>query len=146
MPTETLSRTASSPAPTEQVWQALQAPDTWEGIPGIDEVIVPHYDEDGQLAGFDFTTRVGGRSYRGRASRAPGVDGQSMGWKVETPELVGSVMVALQGNADGTDLTVTLTFASVGMMSSMFFPVISGSIGSEFPDAVDRFAREISRN
>jgi hypothetical protein len=141
MPSETLSRTASSPASTQEVWRSLQSPGTWEGIPGVDEVTEPRHDENGRLSGFDFVTRVGGRAYRGTAARLAGVEGESMGWDVKTPELVGSVEVAIRGDGNGTDVTVTLTFASVGMMSSMFFPVIVSSIGSEFPSAVDRFAR-----
>lgn len=143
MPNETLSRTASSPASTSEVWDSLQSPQTWEGIPGVDEVIEPRHDEKGQLTGFDFASRVGNKTYRGRATRAAGVEGQSMAWDVITPELVGSLAVSIQGGLGGTEVTVTLTFASVGMMSSMFFPVIAGSMGSEFPAAVDRFAKEL---
>lgn len=144
MPSETLSRTASSPAASGDVWLALLSPATWEGIPGVDEVYEPRYDREGRLSGFDFTTRAGGRPYRGRATRSTVVDGHSLEWDVRTPELVGSVAVAIRADGDATEVTVTLTFASVGMISSMFFPVIATSIGSEFPDAVARFARELA--
>lgn len=143
MPSETLTRTASSPASSPDVWRALQSPETWQGIAGVDEVTAPRHDEEGRLSGFGFTTRIGGRPYRGTATRAAGVDGQSVRWDVKTPELAGALEVELRSAAEGTEVTVTLTFASVGMMSSMFFPVVVSSVGSEFPDAVDRFALKL---
>jgi hypothetical protein len=143
MPSETLSRTASSPATNGAAWQALLSPATWEGIPGVDEVTDPRYDPDGRLTGFDFTTRVGSKWYRGHATRSAVVDGQFLEWDVQTPELNGSVAVGIRAEADGTQVTVTLTFTSVGLMSSVLFPMIVTSIRSDFPKAVERFAREL---
>ena len=143
MPSETLSSTASSPATNGAAWRALQSPATWEGIPGVDEVSDPRYDSDGRLTGFDFTTHVGSMWFRGHATRSNVVDGQSLEWEVQTPELNGSVAVGIRAEADGTQVTVTLTFASAGLMSSVLFPKIATSIRNDFPEAVERFAREL---
>lgn len=140
MPSATFSHTATSPASAETVWAALDTPAAWEGIPGVDRVFDPVIDEAGRLRGFSFETRAGGRRYLGRATPHVRVEGEAMGWHVESPEVRGVIRVDLSPLDSGTSVTVGLEVESAGMISGMFFPMIARAIGDGLPDAVGRFA------
>ncbi len=139
MPTETFTQTASTLATPEEVWIALQEPQTWEAIPGVDRVLDPVIDSVGALRGFSFESVAAGKTYLGQATPADRVEGESMTWNIETSEINGLLSVQIAPSEAGSDLTVTLSVESLGMLSTMFFPVIAGSIGSGFPKAVKGF-------
>ncbi len=142
MPSETFRHSAKTGTTSETVWAALQKPETWEAIPGVDRVIDPVV-VDGALQGFSFESTAAGKKYLGKAAPARRVEGESMAWYIETTEVRGTIMVNLAPNGDGTQVLVALTVEGVGTLSSMFFPVIAGSIGSGFPKAVDEFAASL---
>ena len=66
-----------------------------------------------------------------------------MTWNIETSEINGLLSVEIASSKTGSDLTVTLSVESRGMLSSMFFPVIADNIGSGFPKAVKEFAASL---
>lgn len=144
MPTQTFTHEALTPASVEEVWAALQLPETWEAIPGVDHVVNPVVDEAGALRGFEFQSVAGGRPYVGKASPSGRVEGQLMSWDITTTELKGALSVEVVEGDDGTSVAVTLTIQSVGMLSSMFFPIIASALGSGFPRAVEGFAAGLS--
>ena len=123
-----------------EVWAALDRPETWEAVGGVDRVYDPTIDDSGQLQGFSFDTRAGGKAYRGSATPHERVEGRKMAWQVENSELHGVTSVELEPADGGTRITVRLEVHSGGLLSSMFFPVIAGAIGSGLPGAVDEFA------
>jgi hypothetical protein len=45
---------------------------------------------------------------------------------------------------DTTEITVNLDVEGVGLLSTMFFPVVAVAIGSGLPRAVDQFAAGFS--
>lgn len=140
MPKETFSHTAVTRAKRTAVWKALDEPETWEGIGGVDKVIAPVVDKDGRLRGFSFETAVAGKVYLGKATPKAREESRLMAWNIENSEVRGFTAVRLTDDGDGTRVEVTLEVEGVGMFSSMFFPVIARAIGSGLPETVDAFA------
>ncbi len=140
MPSQTFTHTAFTPASPVEVWAALDRPATWEGISGIDRVTDSTRDESGTLTGFSFETTIGGRPYRGMAVPGERVEGSRLVWLIQSPDVGGSIGVALAPAGDGTDLTVDLTVAVDGFLASLFFPAITQALGRGFPEAVGEFA------
>lgn len=141
MPTEKFSHTANAAASRDAVWAALDLPGTWEAIPGVDRVLDSQVDGDGRLQGFSFESVAAGKKYLGKAKASKREEGRTIALDVETSEIVGTITVDLDDAEDGTVVSVALDVSSSGFLSSMFFPVITKTIGSGFPVAVQKFAR-----
>ena len=140
MPTETFSHTAITRAARSEVWKALDKPETWEGIGGVDRVIAPVIDQDGRLRGFSFETVVAGKIYLGKATPNAREESRLMAWNIENSEVRGLTAVRLTNQGDGTLIQVTLDVESAGILSTMFFPVIARTIGKGLPRAIEKFA------
>jgi carbon monoxide dehydrogenase subunit G len=139
VPDQSFQHAATTPADVEKVWQALDLPASWEAIPGVDRVVDPIVDASGRLQGFSFESAVGGRRYNGRATPAGREAGRMVGWHISTSEITGLVSVGLAPESEGTRVEVRLAIEGVGMLGSLFFPVIASAIGSGFADAVEEF-------
>lgn len=145
MPSQTFTHTASTELPIDEVWTALDRPETWAAIGGVDRVYDPVVDEGGRLLGFSFETMIGGIIYRGKASPRERVTRSVMAWDIDSPDIKGVTAVQLEGDRDtGTRLTVALTVESKGMLAAMFFPTIAGAVGRGLPEAVEEFAAGLS--
>jgi hypothetical protein len=141
VPSQTFSHSTEAAVPVHVVWAALERPETWEAIGGVDRVFDPRIDETGRLRGFSFDTVAAGKRYVGTATPRERIDGQRLSWHIENSEIRGSTTVDLASTDNGdTMLTVTLDVESAGFLSSMFFPIIAGAIGNGLPRAVDEFA------
>ena len=140
MPTETFSHTAITRAARSEVWKALDKPETWEGIGGVDRVIAPVIDQDGRLRGFSCETVVAGKIYLGKATPNAREESRLMAWNIENSEVRGVTAVRLTDQGDGTLIQVTLDVESAGILSTMFFPVIARTIGKGLPRAIEKFA------
>ena len=127
-----------------EVWSALDRPQTWEAIGGVDRVFDPEIDAEGRLQGFSFETVAGGKRYVGVATPHRRVAGEMMAWQIANSEVRGVTSVALSGDEHQTVITVTLEVRSAGFLSSMFFPVIAKAIGSGLPRSVDEFAAALA--
>lgn len=140
MPSQTFTHETTTSASIDEAWAALDRPQTWEAIGGIDRVYDPVVDGDGRLQGFSFDTRAGGKTYLGAATPHERIEGRKMAWRVENSEVYAVTSVELEPGDGGTRITVRLEVQSAGLLSSMFFPIIAGAIGSGLPRAVDDFA------
>lgn len=140
MPSQTFRHSAHSAAPQASVWASLDEVETWERIPGVDSVVSSERDEAGALKSFSFQAMVGGRPYLGRATLLERTEPERVSWRIESPDLGGSVAVGLAPDGAGTTVTVELTVTVDGFLASMFFPVITGALGRGFPEAVEEFA------
>ncbi len=140
MPTETFIHTATAHAPVEEVWASLDEPGTWEAIGGVDRLFDPIIDDRGRLRGFSFDTAAGGRRYVGKATPQERDEGRLMAWHIQNSEVSGVTAVELAPVDSGTSITVTLHVESVGLLSTVFFPVVASAIGNGLPRAVDGFA------
>jgi carbon monoxide dehydrogenase subunit G len=128
------------------VWRALNDPQSWESIPGVDRILESVVDDGGQLQGFSFESVAAGKRYLGRALPAGRESEKMMAWDIETSEIRGRIIVGLQEANPGTRVDVSLRMESVGVLSSVFFPVIASAIGESSPNTVQEFARGLSES
>lgn len=140
MSSQTFTHTATTTAPIDDVWAALNRPETWEGIGGVDRILKPELDGEGRLQGFSFETVAAGIRYKGVAAARERVERETMSWDISNSEVKGVTSVTLQPTDAGTEVTVTLRVEALGFLSSMFFPAISAALGTGLPAAVDEFA------
>jgi carbon monoxide dehydrogenase subunit G len=144
VPSQTFTHSSSTSAPLEEVWAALDRPETWEAIGGVDRVFDAAIDEEGRLRGFSFETVAGGKSYTGVASPHRRVEGETIAWNVNSSEIRGITEVDLERDGETTTVIVTLQVESAGFLSSMFFPVVAKAIGKGMPEAVDGFVASLT--
>jgi hypothetical protein len=144
VPSQSFTHTAVAHAPRPKVWKALDQPETWETIGGVDRVLDPVIDEAGRLRGFDFEIVAGGRRYQGRATPLAREEGELMAWNVVSTEVRGSTTVQLSDDGAGTRIRVTLKVEAAGMLSVLFFPVVAAAVGNGLPGAVESFAASLS--
>ncbi|MET0565888.1 MAG: SRPBCC family protein [Acidimicrobiia bacterium] len=139
MPGQSFQHSTTTSLEPSRVWASLDEPHTWEAIPGVDRVIDAAVDPDGRLRGFSFESDVGGRKYLGKATPGGREEGRLMAWDIDSSEVKGKVSIELGPNADGTRVQVRLDVEGVGMLGSLFFPVIASAIGSGFAATVEEF-------
>ena len=140
MPSQTFTHQATTEVGIGDVWAALDRPETWEGIGGVDRVFDAEIDSQGRLQGFSFDTIAAGKKYIGKATPHGRIEEEKMAWHVQNSEVLGVTTVSLAPAGEGTAITVTLEVRSAGLLSSMFFPVIAGAIGNGLPKSVEDFA------
>lgn len=146
VPKDSFSHSAVAPAPVDEVWDALDQPETWEAIGGVNRVTEPVIDANGRLRGFSFEVLAAGKMYLGKAVPLNREYRELIAWDVETSEVRGRTTVELNQVESGTRITVTLEIESRGLLSTMFFPVIAGAIGNDLPRSVEEFAAGFSRS
>jgi hypothetical protein len=143
VPERSFQHAATTSSPIPLVWSALDEPQTWEAVPGVDRVFDPVLNGSGQLMGFAFETIVGGKTHLGRAVPAGRQEKRLMAWDITTTEIRGRVTVGLSPSGDGTRVYVELRVEGVGVLGNLFFPVIASAIGSGFPGTVEDFAERL---
>lgn len=146
VPSQTFTHTAFTAAGIDEVWAALDRPETWESIGGVDHVFDPRIDGDGKLRGFSFDTVAAGKRYIGEATPGRREEGTLISWNVRNSEIRGETTVALTSAGSGTSIRVTLQVESSSMLAGMFFGVIAGAIGEGLPGAVDEFAADLAEH
>ena len=144
MPTEAFRATATTNTDPAGAWEAMQQPEAWEGIAGVERVTGPEFHADGSLARFRFEAEVGGKSYPGVAEVAESAPARSMTLQLATSELAATVGLALQDVDGGTEITIELTIRTSTFMASLFFPLVADVIGRGLPTAAEDFARRIA--
>lgn len=140
MPSQRFTHQSTTSAPIAEVWAALDQPETWEAIGAVDRVFDPVIDEEGRLRGFSFDTIAAGKRYIGDATPHERVEERRMTWRIRNSEVRGLTSVSLEPEGIGTRIAVSLDVESVGLLSSMFFPIIASAIGNGLPQAVEEFA------
>lgn len=140
MPSATFRHSATTPCTLEEVWEQLQSVESWANIGPVEKVWDPVHD-DAALRSYRWSTTVGSTEYDGSAvvteSRRP----DRMKLDLDASEVVGSLLAEISTNGDGTaQIAVTLEVASRGMLSTLFFPVISEAVGRGLPQQVEAFA------
>jgi carbon monoxide dehydrogenase subunit G len=145
VPGQTFTASASTTATVEEVWNRLQAPETWESISGVDSVFEPRHNESGQLVGFKFTSTAAGRRYEGTATPGRREHEASLTWDIATSEIKGWVRVDLHPDDAGTRIQVTMHVEAVSMMASFGFPFIAAAIANGFQETADHFAQSMEK-
>jgi carbon monoxide dehydrogenase subunit G len=144
MPSATFHESIAVNAPPDAVWDKLQEPSIWQSIGPVQNLWDPTFD-DGVLTGFQWSTDVGGVVYNGTGTAVIRDRPSHYELVLDTSEVAGTIAVALTENDNGsaTGIDVTLELRSKGLLSSMFFPMVSRAIGDGFPDQVQDLAVRI---
>lgn len=146
MPNATFSHSATTHVPREKAWTALDRPETWESVAGVDRVFDPVFDLNNRLTGFSFETMVAGSPYQGKASPRERVEGKLMAWNILSAHVRGHTQVELADEGDHTLVTVTAYVESVGFLASMMFSSISAAIGGGMDRTVQEFAESLGNS
>lgn len=141
MPTR-YSHSVRTSASVEAVWEALQQPDVWASVAGVDDTS-NHRNLNGRLSGFDFSTSIAGMTYRGSARVSQAVPGRSMTLSIRSNEVIGTIQVAFDDTDEGTDLDVSMQISPNGLVGAMVFPAVSSALRTGFPESVERLAASL---
>ena len=143
MPSEAFQATATTTSAPEISWTAMQQPDVWEGIAGVEKITDPEFHPDGSLARFRFGVTAAGKSYPGVAEVVESIPGDSMTLQLSTSELAATVALSLEGAAQGTHLRIHVNIRTTTFMAGLFFPVVADVMRRGLPTAAEDFARRI---
>lgn len=143
MPSQTFRATATTSGTIASAWQALQRPETWEGIAGVETVHGAVHDADGNLTRFAFAASVGGVRYPGTSDVTISDEPDHIRLELTTSEVIATIDVHLRTVADTTTLTVDLAVRSRSLLAGMFFPAIADSIGRGLPATTEDFASRL---
>jgi carbon monoxide dehydrogenase subunit G len=140
MPSATYQYTISIDAAPPEVWDGLQEPEIWSTLGPVQKLWDPRV-EDGILEGFQWSTDIGGVVYQGTGTTTVKDRPERFQLVLDTSEMAGTITVDLSdGNPGGTNVTVTVELRSKGILSSVFFPVVSRAIGDGLPEQVEGMA------
>jgi hypothetical protein len=143
MPSARFRHTASATKAPEEIWDRLQTVDSWANIGPVEDVRDPVH-EDGALQGYRWSATVGPTTYDATAKVVESQRPHRMRLDLDAQEVVGVLLTEISANGDGTSLiAVTLDISSRGMLSTLFFPVISEAVGKGLPRQVEEFAASL---
>jgi len=145
MPKSTFSHRTVAAAPVAAVWNRLQDAAAWTGIGPIEEVWDPVHDEQGQLRSFRWRAAVGPKSYLGSATTVESASDHLIRLRFDGNEVSGELVAELAAEPGATTrLTVALTIQSVGILSTLLFPLVADAVKHDLPTQVDAFARSVN--
>lgn len=142
MPSQAFSHTAVARVGIDQVWVALQDPETWKEIGGVTEISNPRFDELGLLS-YAFGLAIAGKNYRGQAQRAEAEERRRMAMRIDTNQMNGRIEVDLEPIGEETNVRVGMEIGSRGFIAGLMFPVISSAVANGFEAAARQFVRSL---
>ena len=86
---------------------------------------------------------VGGKKYHGEATGGDYTLNERYTMTLDTSEIAGDVIAAIDGGNPSSDVTIEITFRTKGMLSAMFFPAIKQALSSGFSQQVEDIAAAI---
>ena len=140
MPLATFRHSARAAAPAGEIWDTLQAAETWGGVGLINSVSAEEHDDRGDLISFRFTTSAAGRTWEGTATRISSTPGESLELALLAKEIRGRIDVDLTPDADHTILAMRLEIEPAGMLATLFWGAVRETIASGFDEQVEAFA------
>jgi carbon monoxide dehydrogenase subunit G len=143
MPSATYRYATTVDATPARVWDGLQNPEVWGAIGPVQNVREPLV-EDGALRGFSWSTEIGGVVYEGTGTAVVSDRPERYELELDTSEMTGTITVDITGaNPTGSDVAVTVELRSKGLLSSLFFPIVSKAIGDALPEQVDAVVADL---
>ena len=137
---DTFSHSSTLAVTAAEAWRALQDPQTWAAIAGVDEINEVAYAADGGLAGYAFKVTAGVHTIRGSAKTVEADAPTLMRLDISSTELTGWVQAVISETFTGLpELTVSLSMRPRSLLATMFYPIIVQTAGSEFPGQVQGF-------
>lgn len=144
MPGRNFSHHSISPVSVEQAWGALQKPETWGRIGGVNRIENATFDHEGNLTGYRFVVDIAGTAYRGTALRGQWDPPHRMAMAIDSEQLTGQINVEISSVPSGTEVTVEMAMEPAGFFGSMLFPVLTNAVAKGFPEAVERFVTDLA--
>ena len=144
MPGQSFTHQSLTPASPETAWRALQKPETWGRIGGVERIENPVFDHEGQLAGYSFVVEVAGTPHRGQAVRSSSSPPHRMTMSITSDQLKGDITVEIHPVPAGSEVTVRMAMEPAGFFSLLLFPVVATAVRQGFPAAVERFASDLA--
>ncbi len=138
----TFTHTVSTASAPSDLWQALQQPQVWSAITGIDHVHQPRFDGDGLLTGFQFSATVGGRSYSGAARVTDRSPSRRLVLAIETTDLDGVISIVIDSGSS-TAVTLTMDTGPRSFAARMAFSLIRSAIESGFTASAEQFVAQL---
>ncbi|MBT8199155.1 MAG: hypothetical protein KJO36_01435 [Acidimicrobiia bacterium] len=124
-------------APRLTIWRALQQPETWTALTGIDEMI--DYEMDGEdLAVIRWRSKIGPRRIRGETRVEASAKPDFMTMVIDGGEVIALTTASLFDSASGTRVDVVGELEPNGFMAHLILPVVANSIENSMPRALDR--------
>ncbi len=143
MPSATFHHEITIDAPQDQVWDGLQDPAVWNSIGPVQNLWDPVV-QDGVLTGFQWSTDIGGVVYKGTGESVIQERPDRYQLILDTSEIAGTISVDLSpADPETTTVDVTVELRSKGLLSSIFFPVVSRAIGEGLPGQVEDMAAQL---
>jgi hypothetical protein len=143
MPSASFTHAADASGSPEEVWDRLQEVESWANIGPIEEVWDPVH-EGASLRGYRWSATVGPTKYNGTAKVVESARPGRIRLALDAKEMVGELTTDISANGDGAArISVTLAVESRGMLSTLFFPVVSEAVGNGLPKQVEAFAASL---
>jgi carbon monoxide dehydrogenase subunit G len=144
MPSATYREDATIDADPERVWDGLQSAEVWSSLGPVQKVWDPIV-EGGVLSGFKWSTEIGGVDYEGTGTATERRRPDRYQLVLDTSEMAGTITVDLApANPGGTHASVTVELRSKGLLSTVFFPVVSRAVGDGLEQQVEEMAARLS--
>ncbi len=124
-------------APRLRVWSALQEPDTWTALTGVDEVVGVQMNGD-ELAAIQWRSKIGPRLVRGETRVAESVKPNLMAMVVDGGEIIALTTASLHEVGSETRVEVSGQLEAHGFMAHLLLPVVTASIERAMPTALER--------
>lgn len=145
MPSARFQHHATAVTDIETAWKWLQKPETWGGMTGVTDISNVARSGSGSLTSFEFVAVVGGRPHSGLATTIGADQPRAMSIRIQSNELDGTVAIVLTSPSEVEVLVAAdLELNAKGFLASMFFSVITGVVGSGFPEQVEAFAARLA--
>lgn len=146
MPNARFHHHTTAPANIETAWTILQDPATWGLLAGVESITNVTRTTTGDLASYEFIAKAGGRAYPGLAHTVTSDRPAEMAVRIQSREMDGLIATSLSADDDHeVAVAVTLELETKGILSGMFFSVISGVVGAGFPGQVEAIATRFSQ-
>jgi hypothetical protein len=143
MPSTSVSAAAVTTASLDHVWEKFNDVVTWAGLGLAEDVFDPSYTE-GRLAGFSWTTQAAGITYRGTAEFTTWENPSRLAFDLVNSEISGTISIETSHHPNGTELGVAVDARSIGLLASMFFPVIAQALQKGLAAQVEGFADRLA--
>lgn len=145
VPTAHFSHSATASVSLNDAWAQLQVPQTWQAIPGVNEVFDPQFEPDRSLTAFLFRSTAAGTNYEGTATVVSADAPTAMSLAIDSSEVAAIVDTSLTDVGGGSvEIAVSIELESKGFLAGMFFPVVARVVENGLPESVQEFADRIS--
>lgn len=131
-------------ADPDDVWDALQTAETWEGIAGIRGVHDVRHADDGSLEGFAFHIEVAGMRFDGTAGVRRRTPPEAMTLDLDSKDLGARLAVRLKPGNPETTIVVGAELEAKSMLVKMASGAVENAVRKGLPREVEAFAARLA--